>query len=106
MPRENSRLWLPYKNWWETLSTRRVSPHWFDDWSRVLIVCSAGLLYNLFQILYDNSAISHDAFLQWEAWEPNAQAKAAAVLSVVRFLTWLRENEESDEDNELNDANS
>ena len=77
-----------------------------NSWSNDTLSFFSGLLYNLFQILYENSVISHEAFLQWEACDPNAPAKAAAVLSVVRFLTWLRENEESEEDNDQNEANS
>jgi len=59
------------------------------------------LLLKIFQCLYDNNVISHDGFLQWERCESSGSGKAVAVKSVVRFLTWLRENEDDDDDTEL-----
>ncbi len=67
----------------------------------MLIDLIEDLLNQLFHILYENAVISHDAFLQWAKCDPNSSAKAMAVSSVMRFLTWLQENEEDDEDNEL-----
>ncbi|XP_054159243.1 eukaryotic translation initiation factor 4 gamma 3-like isoform X2 [Oppia nitens] len=60
----------------------------------------SNLLSNIFNCLYDTSVISHEAFLKWEETDKTSPGKAMAITSVVRFMTWLRENEDDDDDND------
>lgn len=54
------------------------------------------MLESAFNALYDNDAISEDAFLEWECdTDPKEQlGKGICITSVRSFLTWLKEEEQ------------
>jgi translation initiation factor 4G len=62
----------------------------------IIIIAAAGLLCQIFQVLWDDNTISNETFIAWEeSVDPAEQAgKGVALKSLTTFFTALREGDE------------
>ncbi|XP_059178296.1 eukaryotic translation initiation factor 4 gamma 1-like isoform X7 [Physella acuta] len=60
----------------------------------------SGVIFSLFNVLYDEDVISEETFKSWEiSTDPSeAEGKGACSMQLTQFFTWLRENEDPEAD--------
>lgn len=67
----------------------------------IILIFFIGLLLEIFQSLWENGIISHEAFMKWKSCEDTkyeAEGKGVAVTSLAPFFVSLSEQDDTDDE--------